>query len=162
MFKSMKLSSLIPACGLLMCLHTLHAQEAQKQPDRAWVMSSAWRGYMGVAISLKGDRYQYWFYSDFQRPDEPTYPLTGTYKIEGNLLILQEPKGRLYADKWVFIQHEGMTCLSAERDIENYARALLPDTNFKADHPFRNQIHLHIKPNPKPLPVIPTAKKVLK
>jgi len=32
--------------------------------DGAWVMSSGWMGYMGVALAVSGDRYYYWMYSD--------------------------------------------------------------------------------------------------
>jgi hypothetical protein len=49
-------------------------------------------GYSGEKLELKDGRFKYWFYSDVRTGEEPTYPLSGTYTIEGTTLKLNHAK----------------------------------------------------------------------
>ncbi len=125
--------------------------------DSAWVMSSGWFGYMGVAIAISGDRYFYWMYSDVGGPG--SFPYTGRYSIKDDILHLGVPTslvtGRqidnddlhaLYSDKWKVMRRGLTTNLHAERDKpDDHARTLILDVQFDPQNPFRNQDRL--KPN---------------
>jgi len=107
--------------------------------DRAWVMSSGWCGYMGVTIALTPDKYYYWFYSDVVTGDEPEYPIAGSYTFTNGKLLLDVSEDHLYSTSWIITTNAGRTCLWAERDAGDFPRLLIPDQNFNAKAPFRNQ-----------------------
>jgi len=113
--------------------------------DNAWVMSSQWTGSMGVAIAIKGNQYYYWQYSDFKLPQEPEYPIIGNYRNTLDALILDDPKNRLYANKWKFAVNAGRKTLWSERDLGDYARMLIPDPGFNPGYPFHNQSTLKVE-----------------
>ncbi len=122
--------------------------------DGAWVMSSGWVGYMGVAIALSEDRYFYWMYSDI--PVDANYPYTGTFRVQGEQLILDTPfvlaSGepatgdldiKLYSDRWRILRRGVSLRLHAVSDKEgDHARTLIPDFQFDPENPFRNQSNL--------------------
>ena len=125
-----------------------------EQFDGAWVMSSRWSGYMGVAIAISKDRYYYWMYSDI--PVISNYPYTGTFKVENQQLILeppvvlatgapadQQPEWGLYSNRWNIIRnHLTMSLHSANDKEDDVGRRLLPDFSFNPQDPFRNQGNL--------------------
>jgi hypothetical protein len=124
-----------------------------KHFDSAWVMSSRWSGFMGVAIAVSGDRYYYWFYSDVGWDGEPPYPYTGTFKIDGEVMelgfpsslatgrvVLIDGKSELYSYRWRIEHVSNSVILHAERGKnDDSARTLILDRDFDENHPFRNQ-----------------------
>jgi len=123
------------------------------QFDGAWVMSAGWHGYMGVALALSGDRYYYWKYSDVA--SEANFPYTGTFRIEGDELILGQPSelatgnpaAHLYSDRWLILRRPLSVQLQAANDQpDDHRSTLLPDFQFDPSSPFRNQPDL--KPEP--------------
>ncbi len=113
---------------------------------QAWVMSSAWCGEMGVAIALTTDQYYYWFYSDVKLDDEPEYPMTGSYSFVDGKLQLNGSNYFYYATNWIVVPNGGRKCLSAERDVGDVARHLIPDAHFDPGRPFQNQGTLEAEP----------------
>lgn len=123
--------------------------------DQAWVMSSVWDGYMGVAIAISGDRYFYWMYSDI--PVEANYPYTGSFRIEDGVMILGSPseyttgvsvvepeRFGLYSNRWRILPGQLSVSLhSTTDDASDVARRLIPDFQFDPSRPFRNQHNLH-------------------
>ncbi|WAC18081.1 hypothetical protein OVA24_12620 [Luteolibacter sp. SL250] len=116
--------------------------------ESAWVMSSGWNGYMGVAIALTKDRYYYWMYSDVGNPTD--YPFTGSYEIRGDLLLLGEPSCVLektppdelvlYSSSWKISDTKRGKRLNATGDRSgDKGRSLMPDFQFNPKNPFRNQ-----------------------
>ena len=117
-------------------------------------MSSGWFGYMGVAIALSEDRYFYWMYSDI--PSEASYPYTGTFRIQGDELVLDapsvlatgelasdDPEMGLYSDRWKILRTGVSLRLHAATDkADDHARTLIPDFQFDPANPFRNQRNL--------------------
>ena len=81
--------------------------------DYAWVMSSEWAGYMGVALALSSNQYYYWFYSDVVTDDEPVYPVVGKFTLENNMLTLLGTERDLYSLKWVLTTNANRACLWA-------------------------------------------------
>ena len=145
------------------CQPTSVSVSSVDYPDHfegAWVMSSGWFGHMGVAIALSKDRYYYWMYSDI--PAEVAYPYTGTFRIQGDQLLLNAPftsaKGEraelgLYSDRWKILRSGVSLRLHAVTDKEDdHARSLMPDFQFDPTNPFRNQPNLNpeqgVVPNP--------------
>lgn len=121
--------------------------------DGAWVMTSEWMGYMGVSIALQGDRYYYWMYSDVGTNFEQYYPYTGTWTIEGDILVLGDPtvldtglaakplqQAELYSRRWRVLRRPLSVSLHSEGDnLDDHGRTLLPDFQFDPANPFRNQ-----------------------
>lgn len=130
--------------------------------DGAWVMPSDWFGIMGVAIALSEDRYFYWMYSDI--PDEASYPYTGTFRIQGEELILDapfvlatgepasnDPEVGLYSDRWKILPTGVSLRLHAATDkAGDHARTLIPDFQFDPTNPFQNQQNLKPEPGGSP------------
>ena len=124
--------------------------------DGAWVMTSEWMGYMGVSIALEGDRYYYWMYSDVGTNFEQYYPYTGTWTIEGDILVLGDPtvldtglpakpsqQAELYSRRWRVLRRPVSIALHSEGDdLDDHGRTLLPDFQFDPTNPFRNQVAL--------------------
>jgi hypothetical protein len=48
-------------------------------------------GFSGETLELRGGRFRYWFYTDVVTGREPTYPLSGSYSVWGDTLILHGP-----------------------------------------------------------------------
>jgi hypothetical protein len=151
------LTAILIAVCFVSCTEKEQAKAVPKQYDKAWVMSSGWNGFMGVAIALKGDKYFYWFYSDVMLPHEPEYPIIGTYKIDGETLILDDSQNRLYATRWKFTQNAQKTCLWSEKDIGDYPRMLILDPNFNPKDPFVNQPKLEVEQGGAAKPLPPSA-----
>ena len=107
--------------------------------DQAWVLSSDWQGFMGIAIGLTSNKYYYWFLSDVGGGDEPAYPITGDFTFDGNTLTLDSPDVDLYAHTWLVVTNADRTCFWAERDVGDFSRLLIPDSNFNPMEPFENQ-----------------------
>lgn len=119
--------------------------------ESAWVMSSGWSGYMGVAIAISGDRYFYWMYSDVGGPGD--FPYTGQYFIKDEILTLGAPTSlltglqidnddlhSLYCERWKLIRRDVTTNLHAVSDkADDHARTLILDVQFDPENPFRNQ-----------------------
>jgi len=64
----------------------------QAQPtavDGVFTMCSEVRGFSGETVELKDGKFRYWFYSDVSTGKDPTYPLTGTYTVNGTTLTLE-------------------------------------------------------------------------
>ena len=123
-----------------------------KHFDAAWVMSSRWFGYMGVAIALSKDKYYYWMYSDVG--EIPDLPNTGTFEIDGDMLELGAPSSvatgqvvsdsdggyHLYSSRWKILRAPVSVSLHAEKDAtEDIARTLIMDTQFDPASPFGHQ-----------------------
>ena len=129
--------------------------------DGAWVMSAGWFGYMGVALAVSGDRYYYWMYSDI--PVDANYPYTGSFRINGDELILSEPSelatGKLvkqpeaiglYSDRWRILRKKLMIQLQSATDApDDHARTLLPDFQFDPLSPFQHQQNLQPESGPR-------------
>ena len=124
--------------------------DVPKSFKQAWVMSSTWCGEMGVAIALTPDRYYYWFYSDVKLDDEPEYPITGSYSFVDGKLQLNGSNNLYYATNWIVVSNGGRKCLSAERDVGDVARYIIPDTHFDPSRPFENQGTLRAEPTNAP------------
>ena len=122
-----------------------------KHFDSAWVMSSSWFGYMGVAIAISEDRYFYWMYSDVGGDGD--YPYVGQYSIKDGILRLGDPTSlvtgksiekddlhSLYSEEWKIIKERLTTNLHSITDKpDDYARTLILDVQFDPQNPFRNQ-----------------------
>jgi len=115
---------------------------------KAWVMSSGWNGYMGVALAVTENRYYYWFYSDVPYAKEPAWPLVGSYRIIDGQLTLSTDE-LLYATTWIIVTNGDRECLWADRDVGDYPRLLIPDPDFNQAKPFKNQELLNAE-QPKP------------
>jgi hypothetical protein len=121
----------------------------------AWVMSSAWFGYMGVAIAITEDKYYYWMYSDVGGPGD--YPYCGSYSVDGGILRLGEPTSlvtgkviksddlhSLYSSEWKLILGRTTTSLHSIGDTpDDKGRSLILDVQFDPQNPFRNQDSLN-------------------
>jgi hypothetical protein len=84
-----------------------------------WSFPASWSGYMGMAIEFTPDGYRYWFQSDARGPDEPTYPLVGTWRLVNGVVILNPPEaGHLYADTWMLATANGATGLLAPDNLK--------------------------------------------
>lgn len=113
--------------------------------EQAWVMSSGWCNYMGVAIALTRDRYYYWFYSDVPYAKEPDWPIVGTYRNDGGTITLSSNQ-YMYATSWMVATNGNRQCLWAEHDVGDYPRLLIPDPHFDPKAPFQNQAILRAEP----------------
>lgn len=113
--------------------------------EHAWVMSSSWEGFMGVAIALTSDKYYYWIYSDLQSGDEPGFPFTGNYTFENGKLALEDSGDYYYATEWNMTTNGGRKCLQAIGMNQSPDRLLIPDPDFDAKFPFKNQPNLIAK-----------------
>jgi hypothetical protein len=67
-------------------------------------------GYSTLILELKKGGFRYWFSSDVSGLDEPTYPVTGEYSIEGPRIKLMH-KERHLQDEWTFRKLNSETTL---------------------------------------------------
>ena len=132
--------------------------------DGGWVLSDLWAGYMGVAIQFDGNQYKYWFYSDVVVPDEPEYPLSGTWSWDGPVVKL-DSDAHLYDERWHVYRYNGELCLLPDsarqwqlRDgKEHEDRLLFRIENFDARDPFLvrrgsldDSVHVQTESNGEP------------
>ena len=110
--------------------------------EHAWVMSSSWEGFMGVAIALTSDKYYYWMYSDVEWLEEPSFPYAGSYTFEDGKLTLEVSGDHYYATEWNITKNGGRKCLQAKDEFRDLSRLLIPDPKFDAKVPFKNQSNL--------------------
>jgi len=116
------------------------------------------RDYMGAALAVRGDEYFYWGYLD---PAWCDGPYRGTFHLDGDVLILEDPRKeapndsrqgtafelRLYSKVWMIHRDSlGVRLYALSDGIENTGRHLLVDTQFNPKHPFRN--HDNLMPGP--------------
>jgi hypothetical protein len=73
---------------LLLLAVLLSLQADAKLPEGVYSMCQEVAGYSGEVLELKDGKFRYWFYSDVGTDKEPAYPLTGTYRISGTTLTL--------------------------------------------------------------------------
>ena len=87
----------------------------------AWALSEDLNGYMGIALNVKGDVFEYWFYSDVIASNEPEYPIRGKVVYRSNSIQLESrDKKLLYSTTWRLVVHEGEICLLADKDLPNH------------------------------------------
>lgn len=89
--------------------------------DGYWLLSGKWMGYMGIALKIDKDRFQYWFYSDVRTEHEPTYPIVGAVETKGNTITLK-CKGRLYDSKWHLFIYRNHICLLADLHYQEFTK----------------------------------------
>ena len=124
------LSASILVCVLTCSLST--AAEASRDEDYLtgeytldgyWLLSGKWMGYMGIALKIDKNRFQYWFYSDAKLEHEPTYPLSGEVEIRKNTVHLKyRGQEHLYSDKWHLIIYKNQICLLADNHYHDYMK----------------------------------------
>jgi hypothetical protein len=66
-------------------------------------------GYMTTVLELKDGRFRYWFESDLKGPEEPAYPISGSYSAQGNTIILEHPQ--VSQPQWTFRKVDGLATL---------------------------------------------------
>ncbi len=102
---------------------------------------------MGVAIHFDAaGTFRYWFYSDAQSGDEPQYPITGTWKWAGSVIVLSSSL-HLYDTRWHIYTYQEEACLLADSarlwqaidGKEHEDRLLFRITPFDEKHPFANR-----------------------
>lgn len=74
-------------------------------------------GYSTLILALAGGRYRYWFSSDITFGDEPTYPLTGRYVVDGVVVRLENSQPSMQ-DVWVFRKLNDQTTLWRPTAVE--------------------------------------------
>jgi hypothetical protein len=153
------------ALGVGLFLATLSLAAARSDLDGVWVLSGKWAGYMGIAIKINSERYNYWFYSDVGQPvftseitmsdghverltsieKPPKYPLTGRLKLRGDVVELAGAGG-YYDRKWHRIVYRGVPCLLADKHYREWKRGkgfaddrlLFKLSTFDEKHPQMN------------------------
>jgi hypothetical protein len=89
--------------------------------DGYWLLSGKWMGYMGIALKIDQNRFEYWFYSDFKSGDEPTYPISGEVEVQKDAIHLKG-QGHLYSDTWRLIVYKNQICLLADSHYQDYLK----------------------------------------
>jgi len=97
-----------------------------------WTFSEQWSGYMGMAIEFKEREFRYWFSSDFKSPDEPKYPVVGTWELVKGVVVLKAPDGvHLYSNEWVMTKFKDSFGLTNPSDVKVLIRQKSsPDTRM--------------------------------
>ena len=84
-----------------------------------WTFSEQWSGYMGLAIEFKVHEFRYWFSSDVKSPDNPKYPIVGTWEVVKGVVVLKAPEGvQLYSDEWVMTKFGESVGLTNPDDVK--------------------------------------------
>ncbi len=107
--------------GVLCCL--LGALRPQARPaavDGVYTMCDEVRGYSGETVELQDGKFRYWFYSDVVSADEPTYPLTGKYTLEGSTVTLNHPQ--IYRKERVLAAVNGVRVLWREDGLRAWEK----------------------------------------
>ncbi len=79
---------------LLSLFSGCHLQARPAAVDGVYTLCEEVQGYSGETLELKDGKFRYWFYSDVATGDEPKYPLTGTYTVNGSSVKLDHPQIR--------------------------------------------------------------------
>jgi hypothetical protein len=115
-----------------------------KDLEGGWVLNRDWEGYMGVAIRFHANGvFDYWFNSDIADASAPTYPVTGKWKWDGDVLQL-ESEHHLHDTRWHVYQHQGENCLLPDYawkwnkadGKDHQDRLLFRIANFEPARPF--------------------------
>lgn len=117
---------LVLAGGLLTgCLHHGSATKpgtVQEQLVGGWSYHDF---FTGIVIEFGDGWYRHEFYSDIMIGDEATYPIMGTYKVEGNRITLATGCNKfhelvdptfLYSKVWYIIDNKDESCLIPEAE----------------------------------------------
>jgi hypothetical protein len=124
-------------------------------------------GYMGIALKIDKNRFQYWFYSDFKSMDDPTYPLSGEVEIKKNTIHLKCREHEfLYSEDWHLVIYKNQICLLADNHYKEYMKTdnlddsrllykvrekfILNKKNPQMNAPFRTHIPKTALPPPQP------------
>ncbi len=84
--------------------------------DGVYMMPAEVSGFSGETMELSHGRFRYWFYSDVVSGKEPNYPLTGTYEVHSNAVVLLH-RG-IYATNRTIMAIQGHTVLWREDGLE--------------------------------------------
>ncbi len=88
-------------CFLVTCLCAFAADDrvvAPAKPQNGVFFTCT--GFMTTVLELKDGHFRYWFESDVKMLDEPNYPLTGEYSINGDTLTLKHKQ--ISQPQWAF------------------------------------------------------------
>ncbi|WP_338288863.1 hypothetical protein [Luteolibacter sp. LG18] len=105
--------------GVLACV-SAQAEEAPPQRLKNLKIEDAkpqegvfltYTGYETTVLELKGGKFRYWFESDMKGQDDPAYPLTGTYTVQGNVVTLANDKIYQPARTWTVLTVNGTPSL---------------------------------------------------
>ncbi len=84
-----------------------------------WSLSGEWSGYMGLAIEFQEHEFRYWFYSDMKMPNEPKYPIVGSWELVKGVVVLKAPEGvHLYSDEWIMTKFKDSAGLTNPGDVK--------------------------------------------
>ncbi len=98
---------------------TYHGIKDAKEIIGKWTFSEQWSGFMGMAIEFKEHEFRYWFYSDVKLPDEPKYPVVGTWEVVKGVVVLKAPEGvHLYSGEWVMTKFGESIGLTNPSDVK--------------------------------------------
>ena len=90
---------------------------SQVRPDRNRV------AFQTTILELKDGQFRYWFQSDMKIGEEPTYPLTGKFAVEGGKVTIEikiatmkgftgrPPRDFYRTEVWQFMKYQGKTVL---------------------------------------------------
>lgn len=115
--------------------------------EGAWVLSEQWAGFMGAALKFNRDgTFKYWFYSDVKLPDEPKWPIVGSWAWNGPVLELKV-QHHLFDARWYAYRHKNELTLLPEharrwqldKGEANDDRLLFRVNEFDEDEPFASQ-----------------------
>ncbi len=125
----MRILSLPVLAVILACSPALAAEKSSDDAyltgeyklDGYWLLSGKWMGYMGIALKIEKDRFQYWFYSDAKLEHEPSYPISGQVEIKKNVIYLKSQQNEhLYSETWHLVVYKNQICLLADRHYQEY------------------------------------------
>ena len=105
---------------LLSAMLLFGADPTSKPPsvNGSWELDT---GYMGITLALKGDTFEYWFYSDVISNDEPKYPIRGKVRYRSNSIVLVPPEGqKVYSTTWRLVVDDGEICLLADHALPDH------------------------------------------
>ena len=117
--------------GVLACSSSIVAEASRDDAyltgeyrlDGYWLLSGKWMGYMGIALRIDKNHFDYWFYSDAKSNDEPTYPLSGDVEIKKNIVHLKcRGQEHLYSEDWHLIVFKNQICLLADSHYQDYMK----------------------------------------
>jgi len=97
-------------------------------------------GFSGETLELKGGRFRYWFYTDVVTSGGPTYPVSGSYYVWGDTLVLAHPSidNRTIAvlnGVNVLWREDGLSLWKKERRVQPYAVLVQNPLPIQGDQP---------------------------
>jgi hypothetical protein len=134
---------------LLAALFSLQADA--KVPEGVYSMCEEVAGFSGEVLELKDGKFRYWFYSDVGTDKEPTYPLTGTYRISGTTLTLDNEQ--IYKRDRTFAVVNGVNVLWKSDGLKRW-------TDDKRIHPYAVLIHMPGKTDGSTVEARPSIKSL--